>query len=49
MKALKQELKKELDELRLITTDADCIRFAKENMVEFMLIKELEARISGMI
>jgi len=49
MKALKQELQKELDELRLITTDADCIRFAKENMVEFMLIKELEARIDGMI
>jgi len=49
MKVLKQELKKELDELRLITTDDDCIRYARANMVEFVLIKELEARIAGMV
>jgi len=45
----KKTLQKELDELRLITTDAACIRYARANMVEFMLIKELEARIAGMI
>jgi len=48
MLALKQDLQKELADLRLITTNAVCIKYAKANMVEFMLIKELEARIAGM-
>jgi len=49
MLPLKQELQKELAELLLLTSDAACLKFAKENMVEFVLIKELEARMAGMV
>jgi len=44
----KQRLQAELDELRLITTDADCIDYAKTNWAEYRRLAELEARLAVM-